>query len=609
MSNKDNFNYSLVKNDEGTFVVRSTVQSFNLDHVTDKDIVSFYRSFSETASFDTGLLPLNGTGVLAIRSAGFQTQIVTQHAAGLYYVNWGSYEGDRNARTYFVAQPYRIVIGDFEYGNLLGARMFYSPYPITSPNNILYHVNLPNINCKGYKGNGVGWICLYHKDDWSSLPFNEKVIRFIERCSGVETYNDQNMSETDGPRFYEQHSKPSYFTNPSLWQTKSESGYDWVLDPDLLIPVLVKDMDNQDRHYDGGQPLTLAMAMLGNYQAYYSDTNIPKIYNVISRSDMNLDNNHISEFVKRSFAQAPVSYIHTEKDNPYDFTVNQRQNKGSSVFVQPSISSDDEEDENSWTCYDCEDSFSEDDSSYTVAHGNDVCETCFNEHYIYIASTEQHFHYDDSDLIYIDSENEYFHIVYDTVISCDACGTNFATSGKSSESVHHVTKQLYPNRDCSALYCSDCFNEIIDEDELSTSNCISCSKKIVTSTGWSHIYPTVKAVTPQADSTMAMSYVSFCDHCYKDYLICPCGLIRSKTEPFANCTPTEITSSDQTLTSTVTKCCSGCLGEVTIDENGEGQAFYKPFDQSICHDYQKPDSAFVSSVSFVNFKFKADDIF
>jgi hypothetical protein len=576
----DTFNYTLIKNDEGNFVVRSTVKSFNLDHVTDKDIVSFYKNFSEVASFDTGLLPLDGTGVLAIRTAGFHTQIVTQHAPGHYHVNWGAHEGDVSAKTYYVAQPYRVVIGDFENGNLLGARMFYSPYPITSPNNQLYHVNLPNINCKGYRGNGVGWICLYHKDDWSHLPFNEKVARFIERCSGVETYNDANMSETDGPRFYASKGKPTYFTDPSQWQDMSTvKGYQWTLDEDLLIPVLVQDMDHQDKHVDGGQPLTLAMAMLGSYQAYYSDKSIPKHYNIVSRSDMDLNNENIGSFFKRSFAVAPVSYSHNAKDDPYNFTLSHREKNGSATldpFVTHNVSQ--------WVCDSCEESFSDDYSSNSVYSGNQqVCDDCYQEQYIYIQSAETHFHYDDSNLHYIESSSEYFHEDYDSIDSCGECGEKYAASGKTLHSQNLLQKNFYPIQDDKS-FCLDCFKGLIDSEELNPGSCFSCSRTIVhNETGWNNIYPTVNALVPDESGVMSMKYVSFCNLCKHNHVICPCGLIKDPSSVnAANCTPTPIDSivnpsiiaSSSKLT--VNQCCDTCLGPISF-EDSELKANFVPF--------------------------------
>jgi hypothetical protein len=98
-----NVNYAFTT-DQGNLVFRSSVNSFGLDHVTDKDIASFYTTFSQSAYFDTGLLPVDGTGLLSIRTAGNHTQIAYQYAPGKYYINWGSFEGDRDAKKYYVAQ-------------------------------------------------------------------------------------------------------------------------------------------------------------------------------------------------------------------------------------------------------------------------------------------------------------------------------------------------------------------------------------------------------------------------------------------------------------------------------------------------------------------------
>lgn len=273
-----------IKIDAGS--VSREVNLGNIQQNESRNPVSFFETLSELALVDTGLLPLSGTGVLAIRQALNHTQIVFQHAPDLVYVNWGAYERDVKAKTYYLAQPWRIVIGDILDGNLLGARTFYSPVPIQTADQILYHVNLPNINCKGYRGNGVGWICLYHKHDWTKLTLSEKIRALVERASGVETYNDANMSSTDGPRFYQAHGKPDYTYNPEVWQKKSlDEGYEWTLDDTLWIPIKVKGIDNQGQHDNNGVPFTLEMAMLGRYQAYYSDKYYPKPVNGFIRAD------------------------------------------------------------------------------------------------------------------------------------------------------------------------------------------------------------------------------------------------------------------------------------------------------------------------------------
>ena len=264
----DKVNYSIINSEEGNIAVRSTVKSFNLDHVTEKDIVSFYNHFSQYSAWDTGLLPVDGTGMLSLRTAGIYTQFAYQHKPGLYHVNWSRSEGSP-ATAYYVAQPYRIIICDMKEGNLLGARMFYSPYPITNPSQPLYHVNLPNTNCKGYRNNSVGWQCLYQNEDWSALPLNERIVRFIERCSGVETFNDGNMSETDGTRFYRENNKPEYLWNPVAWQEKSQEGYEWTLDESLWIPVLVKDKEDETGKAADARKLGIAIMTPDEFRAKY----------------------------------------------------------------------------------------------------------------------------------------------------------------------------------------------------------------------------------------------------------------------------------------------------------------------------------------------------
>lgn len=560
-----NFNYSLVQNDEGNFVVRSTVNSFNLDHVTDKDIVSFYNRFSQYASFDTGLLPLDGTGVLAIRSAGRHAQIVTQHIAGMYHINWGASEGDPNAKTYYVAQPYRIVIGDFLDGNLLGARMFYSPYPITNPSQTLYHVNLPNINCKGYRGNGVGWICLYLKENWSELPFNEKVARFIERCSGVETYNDANMSETDGPRFYAENKKPSHFYDPNEWQEKSASeGFAWTLDPNLLIPVCVKDLDNQDKHYSNGQPLTLAMAMLGNYQAYYTDNDIPKMYNLVSRQDLSLNPGHIADMFKVSFAKAPS--VETSKNDPYNASSALRESLGSSVFI-PSKNSF-EEDEDSWCCTCCEELYPSEAKMFETHDDGYVCEDCLNERYVYIESANSYFYIDNSSVTYVENQSEFFHEDYDIIWYCDSCSEPTAMMGNGPEiqNLFHK-KHVYETPSSSGgtnKLCRDCFVHLADEEDYSLEECDVCSKTVICNSEWQHVYPNYQIVVPKFDENMNQTFstkwIVLCTSCKNDHIICPCGLLKPNSED--SCTITsyeEFETSDFNSKLVVNSACSSCV--------------------------------------------------
>jgi hypothetical protein len=266
------------------------------------DIEDFVRNISSQAMIDTGLIPVTDTGLISLRQLGKYRQITYQIGPGMNYITWGESEGQREKRTYYVASPYRIIIADLFDGDLLGARMFYSTEPITHPGQVLNHINLPNVNCRGYgKGNGVGWLCLYLRESWKSLDISSQIHAIVERAGGGEAYNDGNMSETDGARFYSDY-KPNlkYVYNPALWEKKSKrEGYDWVFDPENWINVKVKSADDQGCHFDEGVPYTIDMAMRGTYKAYYSDAAPLKPINALSRPDKSLKDS-ISGFHPRT---------------------------------------------------------------------------------------------------------------------------------------------------------------------------------------------------------------------------------------------------------------------------------------------------------------------
>jgi hypothetical protein len=314
-----------------------------------KDFFTFYLSFSNVGYFDSGFIPPKNSGLISIRKAGNHTQLAYQHEPGSYLVNW-SWEESGSATVYNLAQPYRIVIMDFVDNSFYGSRHFYSPYPMASYHNVLYHTNFPNTNCKGYgNGLGVGWICLYHNEESSKLStINDMLMVGLSRTSGTEAFNDNNMPETDGVRFYMQKKlgfsldisdfisheeyydtsldihnyKNSFLWNPIVWQEKTESdGFSWILEDYLYSPVLVKGLDDQTAHYDNGTYLTLEMALKGSYMSYYSDPSPLKTYNKIDRIinrdnpiynnittevDYSLLDNSILNTLHSSFANSPL---------------------------------------------------------------------------------------------------------------------------------------------------------------------------------------------------------------------------------------------------------------------------------------------------------------
>jgi hypothetical protein len=579
----DKVQYSIVNTEDGNISVQSTVKSFNLDHVTDKDIVSFYTNFSQYSAWDTGLLPVDGSGILSIRTAGSYTQFAYQHKPGLYHVNWSSTEGSL-ATAYYLAQPYRIIICDMVDGNLLGARTFYSPYPITSPSQPLYHVNLPNINCKGYRGNGVGWICLYQNEDWSDLPLNERIVRFIERCSGVETYNDGNMSETDGTRFYQQHDKPEYLTDPILWQQKStDEGYEWTLDETLWIPVLVESMDSQSAHKQNGVPLTFADAIVGDYQAYYYDQQLTKPINAVIRPDKELNSKEVLSFFVKSYNGAS-KHNNSLLNDTFNNTLKVKDSKGSTEFSHSSLlnslenHSDSNEEENAEMqcscCGDFESEFAGTDYESKLL----ICSHCAENNYVYFEKLQSYVS-DNSDNIFYDfKSDQWIHKEHDYSVTCYNCCSSYGTTSEKDEDISLVNSYLYGSPQYA---CVDCISSYIKQNDLNHIDCFACGTICIDAEKDVN-FPKVDIVAPQYDfDEEKMLYnnqrVTLCYGCSSKYLVCPCGYLKhtdATVMNFCSVTNLSIVGHGDYVDYSVNKCCDTCLGPAEVTD---GEVFYAKF--------------------------------
>lgn len=530
--------YSIVTKDETqSATIRSTVKSFNLDHVTEKDLTSFYVNFSKYAFIDTGLLPLDGTGLLAYRQAGNHCQVVVQHVPGISRVIWGKYENDTDARVYHLAQPYRIYIGDLLDGNFYGARMFYSPVPITSPNQVLYHVNLPNINCRGYRGNAVGWVCLYHNENWTDIPLGEKVFRIIERCSGSEAYNDNNMSETDGPRFYRDHYSSGamnnelsaedykYLWDPVEWHLKTEKdGFQWTLNESLWIPILVQDKDNQSQHYYNGTPLTLGMAITGDYAAYYGDKNKTKPVNAIARKDKDFKDINSFAFIKKAYADSAIINKSSDFYNPYESVESLREKYSltakSHSKVEQTVDADIEDENNTIyvSCSSCDIDSPKDDSHFVENHW--YCTNCFEEYCVYVESRDEHYHSDNT--VYIEQYQQYFH--HDDVTTCTSCNSHFYTDyvEKGYQVYWNVDKEEYD-------LCTECIKPEMAKPEMASVfavKCDACSAVLPVSESYPGYYNRYAYIE---NDQLVVKYTckSTCSNgIYDNKIICPCGQLK-----------------------------------------------------------------------------------
>ena len=249
--------------------------------------------------FDTGWLNTSASGLLRLQTGGSHMQIVYQHEPGIYPIIWGDSEGDEYAKTLQLAQPWRVVIADFinNGSSFLGARTFYSPEPFY-PWTQLYHANIPNLNCLGYKGVSVGWLCLYRNDADVPESVQGKINYAVHRASGMEAYNNSNMPETDGTRFYQAKymrdrgdiaNDRRFLWDPEAWEAKTlREGFEWTLDPDLWIPVKVHPEAVQRYHYEGPESMDLLLEHATDlpYSAYYTDEDLVKPFQDTSQIDL-----------------------------------------------------------------------------------------------------------------------------------------------------------------------------------------------------------------------------------------------------------------------------------------------------------------------------------
>lgn len=278
-----NPNSFVLSSDGATQVTTVTGQADIIQELPREDM---WGLLGDVAPSETGMLP---PGVRSIRKGAGLTQLVIEMPPGVYLTCWGRSEGSGHA-VYQLAMPWRYIVGVFNGDALMGARIFYSPRRVTHERQVLYHANVPNLNCRGYSHNvGVGWVCLYHQA-FSARNAADMARYLIDRCSGGEPFNDNNMSSTDGPRFYHgmltkaQLGDRSFLYDPKVWEAKTEAeGYEWTLEPDLWIPILVEGPDSQLAHKPDGMPLTLGMVMYGQSKFYYQDPYQPKVFDAMVR--------------------------------------------------------------------------------------------------------------------------------------------------------------------------------------------------------------------------------------------------------------------------------------------------------------------------------------
>ncbi len=234
--------------------------------------------FNDSNFLSTGLIPSNLKFVHKFMN---RIRMVLEIPPGINMVWWGESESS-NKNTYMLATPYRFVIADFMMNDSLrgsesyqmwGARIFYSVKPLTNWDQILYHSNFNNINCTGYNQTGIGWVCLYHRNE-KLVSLKDMVNCIMNRVGGGEAYNEANMRHTQGTTFYkERRPRLKYLHTPEAWEKKSNKyGVGWTLDEKIWVPVIPNDRQLQYMHVDkkGIKPLTIGEAVFSIAPTYYT---------------------------------------------------------------------------------------------------------------------------------------------------------------------------------------------------------------------------------------------------------------------------------------------------------------------------------------------------
>jgi hypothetical protein len=478
----------------------------------------FLAGMGDLAQFETGLLPVEGSGVLSIRKFLDHTQIVAQIAPRVSPVFWRRSDTDYDPKAkrrderelHNVAMPYRIWIGDIVEATFIGARHFYSPSPISSLNDILYHTNLPNTNCLGYNDTSVGWICLYINalSDFSQVESLAHAVALMEeRCGTGESYND-NMTETDGPTFYSQYHTDAEMgkrlTNISQWEAYTDKhGEHWTSNDGVWIPVKVKGPDDQFSHDPNGMPLTLEMAMKGEYAAKYSDE-MNKPINVAVRQDRNPD-----DLTSSAWSQLDKTVAAAEEGFPERLWLAQPQRKRSkgtkakTEFLAPTSFSEYAKCKHCGTVKER----SEKDFWFTSS----ICVSCREKYYGTCHECTETFHFEQ--LQFYKAKEQYFCSECATIYECQNCG--FQTTGD-------VTPFIYEGQ-----FCTNCAEVVI---------CTGCGQQQVNEEG--HVReveaPAVIMLDAPGEDGMAAEIrqetMYFCLPCAANYVACACGFVKETSE-------------------------------------------------------------------------------
>lgn len=232
-------------------------EALNVSSLREAPIRNNAGNHMASSTFDTGVLPVSGTGLLRYQKGVTQDNITIEQVAiqiepRRYNANF-NYAGIANSA--LVSHPYLVLVSDWFNGRFKGCRGYYSPTPIKSDSSPLYHINLPNMNCLGYRDTTVGWICFYPDQETGLEYIDTTTVEGKITYTAARWYDEpfvSTMTETDGPKMYTlyrkamgRHKPLSTINRPGAFSRRSTKNKtpDWICQEKYLIPILVGELE------------------------------------------------------------------------------------------------------------------------------------------------------------------------------------------------------------------------------------------------------------------------------------------------------------------------------------------------------------------------------
>jgi hypothetical protein len=306
------------------------------------------------------------------------------------------------------------------------------------------------------------------------------------------------------------------------------------------MPIFVKDQDHQDRHYydtaDGPNavPLTIQMAMLGDYQGYYTDNIRPKPINSLTRSDLKLQAKSVVNWIARghnSSSEADVAYNPMEEASSLRIKIT-----SAPVIGGHDVDDEDEEFANHTTitcpisgepCSCDENEMSHDKS------GNAYCEPCFSENAVYCENNDEYLHPESEFLYYDDKKGIHIDTSCVDSATCTNCGTYHWVSSNDKISV----LPIYTSEQGQEI-CVDCIKDYVTDLSIPHALCSACHDSIIiTNIDWQDNFNSpLEEIIIQFNGfdldfdnpsfqlpTIETSQKYFCKSCAGAHTLCPTG--------------------------------------------------------------------------------------